>query len=180
VSEFKFNFEITREGLAKTQALKDLPRAHKKILTEWLTGIVRLSKKEAQAMQKSKNHGGKKTGQLANNIGMEVTAGDDSFSGVVGTGVGGTESVQYAMIQDKGGLTRPEVTDKMRRFAWAMFFKTKDDKWKWLALTKKSVLEIVIPRSHWFTRPVETSKSMLDEMMKPENAFLYAMRMRGN
>jgi len=174
---FEFKFEITKDGLAKQSAMRNIPRAHKKILTAWLAGVVRLAKGEAAAMQASKRSGGKKTGQLARNTGMEVSGTEDVFQGVAGTGVGGTQSVQYARIQDHGGMTRPEVTAKMRKFAWARFYATKDEKWKWLALTNARVLNIFIPRSQWFTRPWETTKPMLDEMMKPENALRMAMTM---
>lgn len=77
--------------------------------------------------------------------------------------------VLYAPIHNWGGSTHPTVTDKMRRFAWAMFYKeagikraksgkTKRKKmaaasenprasrWKALALTKKTKLNIRIPQ----------------------------------
>ena len=75
----------------------------------------------------------------------------------------------YAPLHNWGGSTHPAVTDKMRRFAWAMFYKeagikraksgkTKKKKmaaaaenprasrWKALALTKKTKLNIRIPQ----------------------------------
>lgn len=196
MGEFKFNFEITREGMAEAQALKDIPRAHKKILTEWLGGVKFLAMRNAKAMTKSTTSGlyktnktkGKKSGQLANNIGIDVQGADDNFTGLIGTGVKGTKSVKYAKIQDEGGTTHPQITDKMRRFAWAMFFaaNTKRSKatgaymWFYLAISKKSQLTVNILASHWFTGAIETNRPLLDEMMKPENAFRYAMRMRGN
>jgi hypothetical protein len=174
---FRFDYELTRDGMAKQNAMRNIPRAHKKILTAWLAGVVRLAKGEAAAMQAGKKGGGKKSGQLARNVGMEVSVGEDVFQGAAGTGVGKTQSVQYARIQDHGGVTRPEVTDKMRKFAWARFYATKDDKWKWLAITNSRVLNIFIPRSQWFTRPWESTRPLLDEMMKPENSLRVAMNM---
>ena len=58
----------------------------------------------------------------------------------------------YAAIHNFGGTIniRPTVTPKMRRFAWAMYHKTKgEDKndfnvWKALALTKKEKLDITV------------------------------------
>lgn len=62
---------------------------------------------------------------------------------VIKTKVG--SDLVYARIQEYGGTTHPSVTDRMRKFAWFMFFKTNDDKWKRLALTNKSTLTIKIP-----------------------------------
>ena len=58
----------------------------------------------------------------------------------------------YAAIHNFGGTINihPTVTPKMRRFAWAMYHKTKgEDKndfnvWKALALTKKKKLDITV------------------------------------
>lgn len=58
----------------------------------------------------------------------------------------------YAAIHNFGGTINihPTVTPKMRRFAWAMYHKTKgEDKndfnvWKALALTKKEKLDITV------------------------------------
>ena len=74
----------------------------------------------------------------------------------------------YAPIHNWGGTTHPTVTDKMRRFAWAMFYKEAGKKrtdgkagnryktpmtenprasrWKALALTKKTKLTVRIPQ----------------------------------
>lgn len=51
----------------------------------------------------------------------------------------------YARIHEKGGITRPNVTTKMRKWAWRRFFETEDPKFKWLALTKRNQLTIKIP-----------------------------------
>lgn len=75
----------------------------------------------------------------------------------------------YAPLHNWGGSTHPTVTDKMRRFAWAMFYKESGKKkrgraktkkqrgtpaaenprasrWKALALTKKTKLTIRLPQ----------------------------------
>ncbi len=62
---------------------------------------------------------------------------------IVSTTIG--SDVIYARIQELGGTTHPNVTDRMRKFSWFMFMKTKDDKWKRMALTKKNRLTIKIP-----------------------------------
>ncbi len=55
-------------------------------------------------------------------------------------------NVPYARIHNEGGVVHPHVTKKMRGFAWKMYYATKQDKWKGLALTKKETLNIRIPR----------------------------------
>lgn len=52
----------------------------------------------------------------------------------------------YAMIQNEGGVTHPTVTQKMRGYAWVQYKKTKESKWKAIALTKKSRLTVNIPQ----------------------------------
>ena len=71
----------------------------------------------------------------------------------------------YAALHNRGGTVQPRVTDKMRRFAWAMYYKqagaarlkekahgrntTESEeamRWKRLALTRKRKLLIRIPR----------------------------------
>ena len=58
----------------------------------------------------------------------------------------------YASIHNWGGILRPTVTPKMRKFAWAQHYKEagddkkKDTFWKRLALTKKVKLAIRIPQ----------------------------------
>lgn len=65
--------------------------------------------------------------------------------------------VPYAAVHNFGGILRPRVTPKMRKFAWAMFYKetgykkgkgkaNTDNKWKALALTKKTQLSVRIPQ----------------------------------
>lgn len=50
----------------------------------------------------------------------------------------------YGAIHEFGGTTHPRITDKMRRFAWAMYYQTKESHWKYIALTKKETLTIKI------------------------------------
>lgn len=64
-------------------------------------------------------------------------------------------SVPYAAIHNVGGIVSPSVSAKMRRFAWAMYYRNKGSnagetpearRWKALALTRKQKLSIRIPR----------------------------------
>lgn len=64
--------------------------------------------------------------------------------------VAGDSMVRYARIHNEGGVTRPTVTEKMKKFAWAMHHRSAShgdkDMWKGIALTGKSKLEINIPQ----------------------------------
>lgn len=57
-----------------------------------------------------------------------------------GNGVLAGATAQYAKYLEHGA--HPTVTDKMRRWAWAMFRKTKNGLYKALALTRKDKLTI--------------------------------------
>lgn len=184
----------------KTATMKNIPRATKYQATSWSSDTLRLLKRSATNMQKSGQ--GRKTGQLARNTGQQITVDDKGFRILLGTGVGGTQSVKYAQIQDKGGTTHPRVTDKMRKWAWAMHYamfpreirgmglrgrerKGAQATWnntsfyKAIALTKKSVLDVTIPASNWFTGVIDARQPILGEMMKPEAVLQVAERMVG-
>jgi len=55
-----------------------------------------------------------------------------------------TYFVPYAAIHEFGGVVHVPVTVRMRRFFWAKFFETRDEKWKWMALSKKTEFVIQI------------------------------------
>jgi len=43
----------------------------------------------------------------------------------------------YAAIHNDGGVLNIPITEKSRKFFWFMFKATGQEKWKWMALTKK-------------------------------------------
>ena len=92
--------------------------------------------------------------------------------------------VVYAAVHNEGGIVHPKITPKMRRFAWAKYYKLKGEakgakkprkgqkngimkpvgnqpdsreaeKWKRLALTKKETLTINIPRRQFMGQSAE-------------------------
>ncbi len=91
--------------------------------------------------------------------------------------------VKYAPLHNWGGVATPTVTDRMRRFAWAMFYKssgktkkvnagqkkhskqgsgihsenTQAQFWKRLALTKKTKLKVTIPQRQFLGESIELS-----------------------
>lgn len=58
----------------------------------------------------------------------------------------GSARVPYAKIHNEGGEVGIPVTKDMRKFAWAMNYKTGDERWKGLALTRKSVIRVNVPK----------------------------------
>jgi len=58
----------------------------------------------------------------------------------------GSARVPYAKIHNEGGEVSVPVTMDMRKFAWAMKYETGDDRWKGLALTRKSVIRVNVPK----------------------------------
>jgi phage gpG-like protein len=72
----------------------------------------------------------------------------------------------YAPVHNWGGTTNPAVTHKMRKFAWAMYYKNKSisaveaGKWRALALTKKSRLTINIPQRQFLGESAELSEQI--------------------
>jgi phage gpG-like protein len=54
--------------------------------------------------------------------------------------VGTTGGLPYTRIHQFGGHVK--VSDESRKFFWAMFFQTKDPKWKYMAIQKKSKMRI--------------------------------------
>lgn len=56
------------------------------------------------------------------------------------------KGLPYGNIHNTGGIIKVRVTKKARRFFWYMYKQTEDEKWKWMALTKKEHLQISIPQ----------------------------------
>ena len=79
------------------------------------------------------------TGALKASITEQTTMSGEVITTRIGS------NLIYAAIQEFGGTTKPTVTDRMRKFAWAMFYTSGDEKWKRLALTRKNQLKIKIP-----------------------------------
>lgn len=78
----------------------------------------------------------------------------------------------YASIHNDGGTIHPTVTKQMRKFFWAMYYKTggakapEADKYKWLALTKKSTLTVHIPQRKFIYVSRETDEIVHEALKK--------------
>jgi phage gpG-like protein len=85
---------------------------------------------------------GRRSGALAASIVSRVFR----YGAAVETALGTNK--EYAPIWELGGDSTTRVTARVRAFFWAMFYKTKDEKWKAMALTKKTAF-----RRHVEPRP---------------------------
>lgn len=56
------------------------------------------------------------------------------------------KGLPYATIHNTGGVITITVTEKMRKYFWYEFKKTGDHKWKWMALTKKNQIKVIVPQ----------------------------------
>lgn len=58
---------------------------------------------------------------------------------------GVAEAWAKATVHQEGSTHAVPVTEKSRGFFWMMFYRTGDEMWKWMALTKRMVFIIRIP-----------------------------------
>lgn len=64
-------------------------------------------------------------------------------------------NVAHAAIHEFGGTITVRITDKMRRFFWARFRETRDEKYKWMALARRQTFTIRIPARPYIAPAVE-------------------------
>lgn len=185
-----------KAALQKSAACLMLHKAAKKQATIWATESQKALMRSAKKLQKT----GGKGGQLANNIAFTVSASDENWEIIIGTGVGNKASVKYARIQDKGGIVKP-VKGKYLTipFSWArgqtaksipknqaVFIKTKKGS---LMLAKKQgkddlmpmftlVKQAKIPPTYWFTQVMSYDrKAALGVAMSPDAVMAMAKTM---
>lgn len=61
-------------------------------------------------------------------------------------GVTVSAGADHAEIHNEGGLVNIPITKKMRKFFWAMYYQTKEPKWKGMALTTKRAFSFKMPK----------------------------------
>jgi hypothetical protein len=185
--------------IAKSAILRNVPRAFKANATDWAGDTILAIKRS----YKGGNVFKRPPKELDANLTQKVyITGPEAATIVLGTGgYVGKNSVIYADIQERGGVTHPLVTPAMRKWAWAMYFKefkgaikglglrgaTKrgafetykgmDSKYKAIALTKKTKLTVTLKATHWFTTPIDARRPLLDMAMRPETVWATAQAM---
>lgn len=87
---------------------------------------------------------------------LQTMRGSNQYQIIFGT------YAQYAKIHNEGGTLTIPITVKSRKFFWYMFKKTGDDKWKAMALTKKTVMKVKMPKRQF----IGESEVLMNELDK--------------
>jgi phage gpG-like protein len=95
-----------------------------------------------------------KTGRLF----RSRVSGHSANSAWVGVG----EGLIYAGLVRYGGDVIVPITERSRAFFWAKWYETGDEKWKWMALMKKSVLLLRFQPHDYMAIREETMAAILD------------------
>ena len=66
----------------------------------------------------------------------------------------------YAKLHNEGGTVTVPVTKKMKKYFWYMYKSTQQEKWKFMALTKKPYMKFRMPKRQF----IGESKSLMDEL----------------
>jgi phage gpG-like protein len=74
--------------------------------------------------------------------------------------------VPYAAIHEFGGETNPKVSQRMRKWAWFMFYKTKNDMFRRIALTKKDQFRIKVKKRPFLRPGIEDGMPKFQEQIK--------------
>jgi hypothetical protein len=144
----------------KTRTLLNLPKAHKSQATLWSTETLLELKRSGAAQQRSGK--GRHTGHMGRNVGQQISSGDDKWSVLLGTGVGGRQTVKYARIQDQGGQTKAHMIFARPGGVLAFPWKGKDTFLRHVHHPGSK-----IPASLWFTGVIEKRTPILSSMMQP-------------
>jgi len=73
-------------------------------------------------------------------------------------------NLPYSRIHQLGGKIKTKITPKSRKFFWAMFYKTGNDMFKGMALTKKEYFIINIPARPFLTISPETIEDIKETL----------------
>lgn len=145
-------------AIRKTAILKEMPKAHKWVATNWTAETIKELMRSAAGMQKSGK--GRKTSMMGRNVGFLVAAGDDRWQIAIGTGVGGKQTVPYARIQDQGGTTRAHIIYAKPGGVLAFPWKGKD-----MFLSHVHHPGSHIPASGWFSNVIAEREPILSARM---------------
>lgn len=77
-----------------------------------------------------------------------------------------SSSMFYADIHNRGGSMRVPVTTKMRQYFWAMYHKTKDERWRAMALSKKNAYTVRMPRRQFTGITQQTDQRLQNRLDK--------------
>ena len=99
---------------------------------------------------------------LSQNIRTKVKILGKVVIGIIGV----RDKIPYGRIHELGGTTHPRITDKSRKFFWAMFFRGGDSKWKFMALTKKKTFTVKIQKTPYLRPALIKNIPLLKKAIK--------------
>ncbi len=80
------------------------------------------------------------------------------------------DGIPYAVIHNEGGTIQVQATERMRKYFWAMYYKTGEERYQNMALTQKSVFSIYIPKRQFigtsYVLDNENEKIIINEIKK--------------
>ena len=68
----------------------------------------------------------------------------------------------YADIHNNGGTLTIRVTPKSRKYFWFMYYRTKKQFWKNMAMTRKNTIRVVIPKRQFIGESVTLMNNLDD------------------
>lgn len=102
-----------------------------------------------------------RTGTLRRSINV-VTSTPRTLTALVGVGT----DAPYGKTHELGLTTHPSVTEKSRSYFWAMWYQTKENKYKWMALTKKNKFNIKHLKRAFLLPSFEEKSSEIEQALK--------------
>jgi phage gpG-like protein len=82
--------------------------------------------------------------RVTNSLFNSINASNDGKSKVIFTA-----DMPYASIHNEGGILKIPRTKKMKSFFWAMYKRTSEEKWKWMAMSNKPHVVFRIPKRQY-------------------------------
>ncbi|MBD3748523.1 MAG: hypothetical protein IE931_03410 [Sphingobacteriales bacterium] len=70
------------------------------------------------------------------------------------------KGLPYATAHNNGAIIKIRITARMRKFFWFMFYKTNQEKWKFMALSKKRVMRVKIPQRQFIGESQTLNKNI--------------------
>jgi phage gpG-like protein len=150
--------ERIREAIAK------IPKAVGQIVVNHALDAFQKEELDGEKWKPSKDgtSGGERSDRRALLVKSGVLRGSIRIMSYSNTKVIVGSNVKYAGIQNQGGTTNPRVTEKSRKYFWALYEKTGNPKYKAMATTKQNTFKVEIP-ARPFLKMTNVLQSKIDK-----------------
>lgn len=75
-------------------------------------------------------------------------------------------TARHAEIHNEGGQVNIPVTPKMKKYFWYMYKRTRNEKWKGMALTKKTHFSFTMPKRQFMGHSVSFNQHIEDLLIR--------------